>query len=143
MKRLVKALKTVWRYTGKFFGFILLLPVYFYRKCISPLTPPSCRYRPTCSAYAVEAIKKHGPIKGFYLSTWRILRCNPWGGYGYDPVPDEFHWNLSYLKKYQIRDIDIDHWQDAGDSKTTVESQGNSLPESGDEDHDMENRISE
>ena len=138
MKRLVKALKTVWRYTGKFFGFILLLPVYFYRKCISPLTPPSCRYRPTCSAYAVEAIKKHGPIKGFYLSTWRILRCNPWGGYGYDPVPDEFHWNLSYLKKYQIRDIDIDNWQDAGDSKTTVESQDTSH-----DGHDTDNRISE
>ena len=50
------------------FSFLLLLPIYFYRICISPLTPPSCRFTPTCSAYAVEAIKKHGPIKGFYLA---------------------------------------------------------------------------
>ena len=121
MRQMLKVLKTVWKYIGKFFGFILLLPVYFYRKCISPLTPPSCRYRPTCSLYAVQAIKKHGPIKGFYLATWRILRCNPWGGYGYDPVPEEFHWNLSYLKKYQIRDIDIDHWEDDKSSNTNPE----------------------
>ena len=69
------------------FSFLLLLPIYFYRICISPLTPPSCRFTPTCSAYAVEAIKKHGPIKGFYLAVRRILRCHPWGGSGYDPVP--------------------------------------------------------
>lgn len=54
------------------FSFLLLLPIYFYRICISPLTPPSCRFTPTCSAYAVEAIKKHGPIKGFYLAVRRI-----------------------------------------------------------------------
>ena len=73
---------------------ILLLPIYFYRKCISPLTPPSCRFTPTCSQYAVEAIKRHGPFKGLYLAVWRILRCNPWGGSGYDPVPEKFRWNL-------------------------------------------------
>ncbi len=66
---------------------LLLLPVYFYRKCISPMFPPSCRFTPTCSQYAIEALKKHGPIKGSYLAAWRILRCNPWGGSGYDPVP--------------------------------------------------------
>ena len=49
-----------------------------------------CPYIPTCSAYAVEAFKKHGLIKGFLLATYRIIRCNPWGGYGYDPVPDKF-----------------------------------------------------
>lgn len=49
----------------KVFSFLLLVPIYFYRVCISPLTPPSCRFTPTCSAYAVEAIKKHGPVKGF------------------------------------------------------------------------------
>ena len=48
-----------------------------YRVCISPLTPPSCRFTPTCSAYAVEAIKKHGPVKGLYLAVRRILRCHP------------------------------------------------------------------
>ena len=50
-------------------------------------TPPSCRFTPTCSEYARQALKKHGPIKGLALAIWRILRCNPWGGSGYDPVP--------------------------------------------------------
>ena len=58
-----------------------------YQKCISPMIGPSCRFTPTCSQYAVEAIKKHGPFKGFCLAVRRILRCHPWGGSGYDPVP--------------------------------------------------------
>lgn len=66
---------------------LLLVPIKFYQYVISPLKGPSCRFTPTCSQYAVEALKKHGPIKGLYLSVWRILRCNPWGGHGYDPVP--------------------------------------------------------
>ncbi|MDD7437230.1 MAG: membrane protein insertion efficiency factor YidD [Bacteroidales bacterium] len=66
---------------------LLLQPIYLYKRYISPLLPPSCRFTPTCSTYAVEALKKHGPIKGLLLSIWRILRCNPWGGSGYDPVP--------------------------------------------------------
>ena len=66
---------------------LLLLPIRFYRAYISPLKPPSCRFTPTCSQYAMEAILKHGPFKGFYLSVRRILRCHPWGGHGYDPVP--------------------------------------------------------
>lgn len=70
---------------------ILLLPVYFYRTVISPLTPPSCRYTPTCSQYTIEALKRHGPFRGFYLSAKRILSCNPWGGSGYDPVPGPKH----------------------------------------------------
>lgn len=66
---------------------LLLLPIYFYKSVISPITPPSCRYTPSCSTYAVEALKKHGPFKGLYLAIRRILRCHPWGGKGYDPVP--------------------------------------------------------
>lgn len=66
---------------------LLLIPIYIYKTCISPLTPPSCRFTPTCSAYAAEAIKLHGPFKGLYLSIRRILRCHPWGGSGFDPVP--------------------------------------------------------
>ena len=66
---------------------ILILPVRFYQKFISPLTPPSCRFTPTCSQYAVEALRKHGPVKGLWLAIIRILRCHPWGGSGYDPVP--------------------------------------------------------
>jgi hypothetical protein len=65
----------------------LILPIRFYQKFISPLTPPSCRYTPTCSQYAIEALRKHGPLKGMFLAIRRILRCHPWGGYGYDPVP--------------------------------------------------------
>lgn len=66
---------------------ILLLLISFYRHCISPLTPPACRYTPTCSQYAAEAIQKYGPLKGSWLALRRILRCHPWGGSGYDPVP--------------------------------------------------------
>lgn len=66
---------------------LLLLPIYFYRYSISPMLPPSCRYSPSCSEYAVEAIKKYGPGKGLILALKRIARCHPWGGHGYDPVP--------------------------------------------------------
>ncbi|MDR0834894.1 MAG: membrane protein insertion efficiency factor YidD [Candidatus Symbiothrix sp.] len=59
----------------------------FYRACISPHTPASCRFTPTCSEYALEAIKKYGALKGGWLALKRILRCHPWGGHGYDPVP--------------------------------------------------------
>jgi len=71
----------------KLFAQIILLPVYFYRCCISPLMPASCRYTPTCSEYAVEAIKKHGALRGSWMAIKRIARCHPWGGHGFDPVP--------------------------------------------------------
>ena len=74
-------------YISKAIAFVLCLPIVFYQRCISPFTPASCRFTPTCSEYAKQAILKHGPIKGLYLAIWRILRCNPWGGSGYDPVP--------------------------------------------------------
>ncbi len=65
----------------------LLLLIRFYQRFISPYLPNSCRYTPTCSQYAVEALKKYGLFKGGWLAFKRILRCNPWGGSGYDPVP--------------------------------------------------------
>ncbi|MDC0579323.1 membrane protein insertion efficiency factor YidD [Bacteroidia bacterium] len=69
-------------------SYVLLVPIWIYRKAISPLLPPTCRYSPTCSAYAVEAIQKHGPFKGLYLSVLRILSCHPWSKKsGHDPVP--------------------------------------------------------
>lgn len=68
-------------------SWLLLAPVYFYKYSISPLLPPACRYTPTCSEYTIQAIKKYGPFKGGVLAIKRILRCNPWGGSGYDPVP--------------------------------------------------------
>ncbi|MBN1463581.1 MAG: membrane protein insertion efficiency factor YidD [Paludibacteraceae bacterium] len=71
----------------KIISALLLLPIYFYKGAISPLLPQSCRYTPSCSEYAITAIKKHGPIKGLWLAVKRISRCHPWGGHGYDPVP--------------------------------------------------------
>jgi len=68
-------------------NFILISFVKAYQYGISPLLRPSCRFTPTCSEYAIEAIKKQGPFKGAYLTIKRILRCHPWGGHGYDPVP--------------------------------------------------------
>lgn len=66
---------------------LLVQMVRLYQRFISPLTPPSCRFTPTCSQYAVEALRKYGPFKGSWLALRRLLRCHPWGGSGYDPVP--------------------------------------------------------
>ncbi len=82
-------------------SYILLLPIYFYQKFISPLLPNSCRFTPTCSHYAVDAIRKHGPFVGLVLAVWRILRCNPWGGHGYDPVPEHVY----LWRRLQLSDV--------------------------------------
>lgn len=66
---------------------LLSLPILFYKACISPMFSPACRYTPTCSQYALEALRRHGPLKGSWLAIKRICRCHPWGGSGYDPVP--------------------------------------------------------
>jgi hypothetical protein len=66
---------------------VALTAIKFYQGAISPHLPPACRYVPTCSQYAVEAIQKYGARKGIWLATKRICRCHPWGGSGYDPVP--------------------------------------------------------
>ena len=66
---------------------LLILFVRIYQRFISPLTPPSCRFTPTCSQDAIEALRKYGPLKGLWLAVKRLLRCHPWGGSGYDPVP--------------------------------------------------------
>lgn len=66
---------------------LLLMVIRFYRRAISPYTPPSCRFQPTCSAYAEEAVRVHGAGRGGWLALRRLLRCHPFGGSGYDPVP--------------------------------------------------------
>ena len=66
---------------------LMLGLIQFYRYAISPLIPPRCRYSPTCSQYALEAIRKYGAVKGGWLALKRICRCHPWGGHGHDPLP--------------------------------------------------------
>ena len=67
------------------FPFVFLVRI--YQTIISPLTPATCRYQPTCSHYTVEALKKHGLFKGGKLAIKRIFSCHPWGGSGFDPIP--------------------------------------------------------
>ena len=72
--------------------YLLLIPIKIYRRLISPLFPPCCRYYPTCSAYAMQAIERFGALKGLYLGIGRILRCHPWARGGVDEVPEQFRW---------------------------------------------------
>ncbi|HLT45908.1 MAG TPA: membrane protein insertion efficiency factor YidD [Rubricoccaceae bacterium] len=78
---LAAAGRAVWRLPR--LGLIGL--VRLYQLALSPVLPPSCRYTPTCSQYAVQALQKYGAVRGTVLAVWRVLRCHPWGGHGYDP----------------------------------------------------------
>ncbi|MGI4022748.1 MAG: membrane protein insertion efficiency factor YidD [Janthinobacterium lividum] len=80
MNRITAILKAI---VSRFFIFLIRL----YQILLSPILGASCRYTPTCSQYGLEAIRKHGPFKGGWLTLKRIGRCNPWGGHGHDPVP--------------------------------------------------------
>ncbi len=66
----------------------LMLLVRGYQITFGSIMPPVCRYQPTCSNYAMDALRVHGAVKGSALTVWRLCRCNPWGGMGYDPVPE-------------------------------------------------------
>ena len=66
---------------------ILIGAIVVYQKAISPVLPAACRYTPSCSQYAKEAVQKYGAVTGSWLATRRLLRCHPWGGHGHDPVP--------------------------------------------------------
>ena len=68
-------------------SWLMIALIKVYQHTLSPLIGRSCRYQPTCSNYGIEAIRKHGPYKGFWLTLKRVLSCNPWGGSGYAPVP--------------------------------------------------------
>ena len=81
----------IMRLLGKSVAGLLSGIIRGYQLFISPVFPAACRFHPTCSAYAREALKLHGPIRGSWLALWRILRCNPWGGAGDDPVPPPRH----------------------------------------------------
>jgi len=69
-------------------GLVMRAAIRAYQLTIAPILPPSCRFEPSCSHYAAEAIARHGPWRGVALGLHRLLRCHPWGGSGYDPVPD-------------------------------------------------------
>lgn len=116
---------------------ILLLPIRFYKACISPMLPPSCRYVPTCSQYAIDAIQIHGPLKGLWLATRRILSCHPWGGSGYDPVPAKIPTDIhSHYNRYgaiisttpeefypevgKFYSVGMHPWELSGDSQKTL-----------------------
>ncbi len=75
------------RLLSKIVTAVLLLPIRFYQRFVSPLLPPTCRFHPTCSQYAREALVRHGPIRGSYLALRRIGRCHPFHPGGFDPVP--------------------------------------------------------
>lgn len=83
----MKLLLAILNFPFQLIGLLFIGLIRFYQLAISPILPASCRYTPTCSQYSLEAIKKYGPFKGSYLAFRRILRCNPWGGHGHDPVP--------------------------------------------------------
>ncbi len=70
----------------RFLGYLLIVPIWIYQKVLSPLFPSTCRFNPTCSVYAEQAIRTKGPFVGFWLAVKRISKCHPWGGSGYDPV---------------------------------------------------------
>jgi putative membrane protein insertion efficiency factor len=83
----MKIILAILNFPFKLIGLLFIGVIRFYQLAISPILPASCRYTPTCSQYSLETIKKYGPFKGGYLAFRRILRCNPWGGHGHDPVP--------------------------------------------------------
>ncbi|HNV52741.1 MAG TPA: membrane protein insertion efficiency factor YidD [Tenuifilaceae bacterium] len=83
----MKYIQIIWRFIAQVLAYIPILLVKIYQIFISPYFPNSCRYTPTCSAYSLEALKKHGLFKGLWLTIKRVSRCHPWGGHGYDPVP--------------------------------------------------------
>lgn len=72
-----------------------------YQLCISPALPSSCRYAPSCSHYGIEALRRHGLLAGLWLTAARLARCHPWGGHGYDPVPETFR---PFAKSIEVRD---------------------------------------
>ena len=77
---------------GKMLSMVLIGPILVYQRLISPVLPPSCKYHPSCSHYAVDSLWVHGPFKGLALGTARLGRCNPWSGGGVDPVPSRGKW---------------------------------------------------
>ena len=85
------------------FSYFLIALIFIYRWFLSPILPIACRYQPTCSAYAIDAIKLRGPLQGTVLAVKRIASCHPWGGYGYDPVLNTAVKNKNNIKNRRIK----------------------------------------
>lgn len=85
---------------------VMLAPIRLYQRFVSPALPRSCRYYPSCSAYAVESLTVHGPLKGLLLAAWRLLRCNPLTPGGVDHVPDPGRWR--YQHPHDVPRFDIE-----------------------------------
>lgn len=84
---LIKTINVILNFIKNIFTNFFIAIIKIYQIFISPLFPPRCRYTPTCSQYGIEAIRKHGALRGAWLTAKRITSCHPWGGHGYDPVP--------------------------------------------------------
>jgi len=111
----MKQLAWVWNHTiGGALKWILIGLIRAYQLTLSPLLMPSCRFHPSCSAYALGSIRTHGAIKGALLGGWRLLRCNPWNAGGLDPVPDHGHWRPAILPDGQLRVQSSDSMTDQG-----------------------------
>ncbi len=78
---------------------LLVAPIRFYQRFLSPLKPPTCRFTPSCSGYATSSIRTHGILIGLLLTTWRILRCQPFSVEGPDPVPAKGAWRIAFRKR--------------------------------------------
>lgn len=98
MTKVVSWALWVWDHSlGLVLAWLLIALIWIYRQTISPLLPASCRFYPSCSAYALKAIQIHGSAKGTALACWRLLRCNPWNRGGIDPVPQRGNWRPDIL----------------------------------------------
>jgi uncharacterized protein len=75
----------LWALLRRWVGFVMILLVRFYQVALGPLFPKVCRFEPSCSEYFIQAVKKHGPLRGACRGVWRVCRCNPWNIGGYDP----------------------------------------------------------
>ncbi len=92
---------------------LLQLGLRFYKRIVSPMLPGACRFVPTCSEYAAEAVEHHGAFRGSVLALWRLLRCQPFARGGYDPVPRADHHQGCNSIPHRSRDakLNTDHWQ--------------------------------
>ncbi len=103
--------------------YIILWIIKLYRLTLSRILPPCCRFYPTCSQYGLTAVRRFGAVKGGYLTLWRILRCNPFGKYGYDPVPDKFCFRP---ERYTVN-VPKNDWGDLGKNMDITDAGDKSL----------------